>query len=545
MYLGQDRGDRRRRRASSPRRRTRTRRRCCRRSRCPTPRWSAPRERILLDGDLPEPGRPAVGLPVPHPLLRCRPRRERGRAAGRRPEARRRRGQTLRRRPRGGLPLRRARGRGVRRTDHEDAIPTAGAAGVGRAGAATGWRLRWRRRRGRGRRQGVGGRAAAAGPNDDQRASPATGARRRGPALADRRAAGQLQPATTWTERWRRPARSWRRCSRARSRHRPTGVVGARHRLLHLDGADSPAPADRHLHDQPRGHLGRRRRRSPGRTSQAQWKALNGTNPAFQVVVHAPATRTSLGGARGGRQAGRGHLARTFAEWRSVFSPALPQASTTTDPATFNEGWLNQIPVTAGPFRAEAIDTTAQTVTIVRNPPGGASRDQARPDHLPGGRAGPAPTLWPTTRSTSSRSAPASTCARAQPHPRPRRSARPSSRSTTTSRSTASPVRSCRTRRCGGRSHVASTGRPSPTRWSGRSSRTPGHLGNYLFVQGSANYVDHSRAFRTTRPRPSAALDQLGWTSPGPGQVRTGTGSRCRSGTSRRQATRSASRWCS
>ena len=44
-----------------PRRRTRTRRPCCRRSRSPTPAGSAPRERIMLIGDVPSPIDPPSG----------------------------------------------------------------------------------------------------------------------------------------------------------------------------------------------------------------------------------------------------------------------------------------------------------------------------------------------------------------------------------------------------------------------------------------------------------------------------------------------------
>src|SRR5690606_31893105 len=59
-------------------------------------------------------------------------------------------------------------------------------------------------------------------------------------------------------------------------------------------------------------------------------------------------------------------FARVFSEWRSLFSPIYPVA-TNTDPDTFNRGWINAVPNSAGPFRLEGIDTTAQTITLVRN----------------------------------------------------------------------------------------------------------------------------------------------------------------------------------
>jgi peptide/nickel transport system substrate-binding protein len=58
---------------------------------------------------------------------------------------------------------------------------------------------------------------------------------------------------------------------------------------------------------------------------------------------------------------------RPFADWTGLFSPLYP-AATGADPGVFNRGWLNRMPVTAGPFRLRSIDRTAKTVTIVRDP---------------------------------------------------------------------------------------------------------------------------------------------------------------------------------
>ncbi len=52
-----------------PARRTRTPRRCCRPCRCPTRRCAASATQIVLAGRRPLAGQPAVGLPVPHPVL--------------------------------------------------------------------------------------------------------------------------------------------------------------------------------------------------------------------------------------------------------------------------------------------------------------------------------------------------------------------------------------------------------------------------------------------------------------------------------------------
>ncbi|MDW5327470.1 ABC transporter family substrate-binding protein [Plantactinospora sp. KLBMP9567] len=60
--------------------------------------------------------------------------------------------------------------------------------------------------------------------------------------------------------------------------------------------------------------------------------------------------------------------ARRYTDWRAVFTPLYPR-STTSDPDTFNNGWVGRVPgPTAGPFRFAALDETARTVTLERAP---------------------------------------------------------------------------------------------------------------------------------------------------------------------------------
>ena len=58
---------------------------------------------------------------------------------------------------------------------------------------------------------------------------------------------------------------------------------------------------------------------------------------------------------------------KPFGEWQSLFNPLYP-AATNSSPEAFNKGWLNKIPVSAGPFKLGKLDETAKQITIVRNP---------------------------------------------------------------------------------------------------------------------------------------------------------------------------------
>jgi peptide/nickel transport system substrate-binding protein len=103
------------------------------------------------------------------------------------------------------------------------------------------------------------------------------------------------------------------------------------------------------------------------RDFEAQWKALNGTNPALQI-----ASKTGyedIGSVVRGTDDRQVVVtfARVFAEWEALFSPLYP-ISTNTDPATFNSGWISKIPLTAGPFTVDSIDLTGKTVTLRRDP---------------------------------------------------------------------------------------------------------------------------------------------------------------------------------
>jgi peptide/nickel transport system substrate-binding protein len=99
----------------------------------------------------------------------------------------------------------------------------------------------------------------------------------------------------------------------------------------------------------------------------AQWKAVNGTDPAYNISAsNGYEDIASVEEGDSDKQAVV-TFANTFADWQSIFSPLYP-ASTNNDPNVFNTGWTEKPLVTAGPFKLDGIDTTAQTITLVRDP---------------------------------------------------------------------------------------------------------------------------------------------------------------------------------
>jgi peptide/nickel transport system substrate-binding protein len=99
---------------------------------------------------------------------------------------------------------------------------------------------------------------------------------------------------------------------------------------------------------------------------EAQWKAQNGTNPAYKI--------SSKNGYEQIESVVRGSddreavvtFAQPYVDWKGLFSPLYP-ASTNNDPAVYNTGWIGKIPTTAGPFKFGNLDETAKTLTLVRD----------------------------------------------------------------------------------------------------------------------------------------------------------------------------------
>jgi peptide/nickel transport system substrate-binding protein len=103
------------------------------------------------------------------------------------------------------------------------------------------------------------------------------------------------------------------------------------------------------------------------RDFQAEWQALNGKNPAYQVAgTSGYDDITSVTRGVDDRQAVVS-FGTPYGEWKSLFTPLTP-ATLNSSPAAFNTAWKTSMPVTAGPFLLRSVDQTHKTITLVRNP---------------------------------------------------------------------------------------------------------------------------------------------------------------------------------
>jgi peptide/nickel transport system substrate-binding protein len=100
----------------------------------------------------------------------------------------------------------------------------------------------------------------------------------------------------------------------------------------------------------------------------AQWKATNGSNPKFD-----PAGTVGAGAIGSVAQGPAGQFdvlytfSHPFGEWPALFGIVYPAKYNET-PAEFDNGYLNKIPVTGGPFKVGSLNASSQTVTLVRDP---------------------------------------------------------------------------------------------------------------------------------------------------------------------------------
>jgi peptide/nickel transport system substrate-binding protein len=98
----------------------------------------------------------------------------------------------------------------------------------------------------------------------------------------------------------------------------------------------------------------------------AQWKALNGKTKAYQIASSTGYDQIASVSQGSNKYDVIVKFAKPFVDWKALFTPLYP-AKYNNDPNQFNKGYLNAIPVTAGPFGSPKFDKSAKTVTITPN----------------------------------------------------------------------------------------------------------------------------------------------------------------------------------
>ena len=96
------------------------------------------------------------------------------------------------------------------------------------------------------------------------------------------------------------------------------------------------------------------------------WKAQNGSNKDYAVV--STTGYEDIKSVKKGKGANDIVVTfkKTYADWQGLFGGLLP-ASVTATPEAFNTSWQKAPTLSAGPFKYQATDETAKTVTYVRN----------------------------------------------------------------------------------------------------------------------------------------------------------------------------------
>ncbi|WP_354642164.1 ABC transporter family substrate-binding protein [Kitasatospora camelliae] len=99
----------------------------------------------------------------------------------------------------------------------------------------------------------------------------------------------------------------------------------------------------------------------------AQWKALAGTDAAYQTDHPAGYDRIESVAQGADPQEVRVELRQPYAAWRELFSPLYPAAATGT-PEAFNQPLADSFRTSAGPFTLQTYDAVGGHALLVRNP---------------------------------------------------------------------------------------------------------------------------------------------------------------------------------
>ncbi|MFI9322450.1 ABC transporter family substrate-binding protein [Kitasatospora aureofaciens] len=100
---------------------------------------------------------------------------------------------------------------------------------------------------------------------------------------------------------------------------------------------------------------------------KADWQTSNGKDSAYNI--NDPSGYELISAVEQGADPTEVKVtfAQPYADWQNLFRPLIPAAAIAT-PDDFNKGWVEKIPVTAGPFRIGTADKTAQTLSLVPDP---------------------------------------------------------------------------------------------------------------------------------------------------------------------------------
>ncbi|MFC9326363.1 ABC transporter family substrate-binding protein [Kitasatospora sp. NPDC057015] len=100
---------------------------------------------------------------------------------------------------------------------------------------------------------------------------------------------------------------------------------------------------------------------------KAVWQTAGGKDPAYNISNSSGYELIS--GVEQGADPTEVKVtfAEPYSDWQNLFRPLIPAAGIAT-PEAFNTGWVEKIPITAGPFRIGTADKTAQTLQLVPDP---------------------------------------------------------------------------------------------------------------------------------------------------------------------------------
>ncbi|WP_196383750.1 ABC transporter family substrate-binding protein [Microbacterium paulum] len=101
---------------------------------------------------------------------------------------------------------------------------------------------------------------------------------------------------------------------------------------------------------------------------EATWKALNGSNEAYQVV--STTGWDQIGSVEQGTDEFdvKVTFSSTFADWQSLFGGTVLPAAIANDPTAFNTGFTEKAMPSYGPYAISKIDQTGQVITLTPNP---------------------------------------------------------------------------------------------------------------------------------------------------------------------------------